>query len=69
MENTNPSPTFTVKLKSIPTWYWQSDPDPWKEDDPKKWNWTPYPAPISAKIENAYHHRQKTVDLGDYEID
>ncbi len=62
---------FTTNLNK-PTsarWSWQSDVDPWKEKDEKKWSWTPYKVDINQIIENSFLKKEKIADIGDYEID
>jgi len=52
----------------IAQWQWQSDPDPWKESDPAKWNWENYPEKTCMIIEKAFLLKQGVADLGEYEV-
>ena len=48
------------------TWSWQSNPNPWSNDEPA--TWSEYPDTLSKKVEEAFISKKNGVDLGNYVV-
>ena len=68
MEEKNSNSQFNQHAQGS-VWLWQSDPNPWKEQDSSRWSWTPYLSEVSRCIEAAFVENKKTVDIGHHEIE
>jgi len=55
--------------RQISIWQWQSDKDPYEENDETNWKWQDYPYDSCLILEKALRLKQAIADLGDYEVD
>ncbi len=52
----------------FPQWQWQSDVDPWKDQDPSKWTWQNYSSDACLMIEKAFIEKKEADLESNYEI-